>query len=144
MMRRRSSRRRGFTLLEILVVIAILGLLASVAVVKYMAYLEDAAVDTAKAKLREVRTALQAHYMRHQAYPEELLLLVEPEDEEEDGVLSRSALYDPWKNELIYSVTEGEEHPFQLISMGPDKQEGTEDDIDAWALDEETPEEEGY
>ena len=141
-MKSRRHGRRGFTLIEILVVIAILGLLGSVAVVKYMSYLEDAAVKTTGEKLRELKKVLEVYYSQNMKYPEELNLLVEPEDETKEGVLNKSGLYDAWKQEIQYAVTENDEHPFELYSFGPDRQDGTDDDINIWELEEVDPAEE--
>ncbi len=128
-MHRKRRRSYGFTLIEILVVIAILGIIGSVAVVKYLAYLKEAAVDTAEMKIREVGKILEIYYARNLRYPETLEELVMPEEEDKEAVLKRSALVDPWKNEIQYIVTEDEDQPFELISFGADGQEGTEDDI---------------
>ncbi len=140
-MNRRRQRGRGFTLIEILAVIAILGIVGTVAVVKYMSYIESAAVRTAEVKIREVAKAVEIYYGRHLAYPETLDILITPEDETEKGVLKRSSLYDPWKNEMQYIITEGDDPPFDLISFGPDGQEGTDDDISYSALENEFEEE---
>ena len=134
----KQSRRRhaGFTLIEILVVIAILGIIGSVAVVKYMAYMKNAAISTAELKLREVGKAIQFYNLQNHRYPETLEELVTPLEEGQDSVLSRGALVDPWKNPIQYTLNEGGDPPFDLISPGPDGQEGTDDDIDFNLLDE--------
>ena len=135
-MQKRNARRQGFTLIEILVVLAILGIVGTVGVVKYMAYLKDAAVDTAEVKLREVGKTLEIYYSQNFTYPETLEELVAPEEEGKEAVLKASALVDPWKNEIQYTPNQGEDPPFDLISAGPDGMEGTEDDIDYHLLDE--------
>ena len=137
MKRNENKRSKGFTLIELLVVIAILGLLGTFAVIKYVSYLKEAAVDTAKMKLKEIGKALEIYYSQNLKYPESLEELVTPEDETKEGVLKKSALIDPWKNEIQYTLREGEDPPFSLISLGPDGQEGTEDDIDYHLLEEE-------
>ncbi len=129
------SRRRGFTLIEILVVIAILAIIGSVAAVKYMAYLKDAAVKTAGIKIRELEKTIELYYSQNQRYPETLDELVTPEEEGKQSVLKQSGLLDPWKHLITYEVTEGMEPPFELISFGPDGREGTEDDISLSALE---------
>ena len=141
-MDRRNRKRAGFTLIEILAVIAILGIIGSVAVVKYMSYMKGAAIDSAELKIRKIGEVLEAHYFQNKKYPETLEELVEPEEEDKEAVLKKSALYDPWDNPFQYSVSEGQEHPFELISFGPDGQEGTEDDINYWEMEEKDPEEE--
>ncbi len=126
---RHRRRMAGFTLIEILVVIAILAVIGSVAVVKYMAYLKDASVKTAELRLREVAKTLEIYYSQNMKYPETLDELVTPQDTTKQGVLKASALVDPWKNPIEYTPAEGQEPPFELVSYGPDGREGTEDDI---------------
>ena len=96
----------------------------------------DAAIDTAEVKLREVGKTLEIYYSQNFNYPETLDELVSPEEEGKEAVLKASALMDPWKNELQYVPTPGEDPPFELISFGPDGMEGSEDDLDYHALDD--------
>jgi general secretion pathway protein G len=121
--------RRGFTLIEILVVIAILAIIGSVAAVKYMAYVKEAAIKTAGIKLREIEKTVELYYSQHQKYPETLDELVTPLEEGKQSVLKASGLLDPWKSKILYEVTPGQEPPFELTSLGPDGRQGTEDDI---------------
>src|SRR5210317_992418 len=106
-MKQPNERRQGFTLIEILVVLAILGIVGTVGVVKYMAYLKDAAVDTAAVKLREVGKTLELYYSQNFKYPETLEELVAPEEEGKEAVLKASAVLDPWKNEIQYAPNPG-------------------------------------
>lgn len=139
-MNRMRRTRRGFTLIEILAVIAILGIVGTVAVVKYMAYVKSASVKTAEVKIREAAKTIEIYYYQNQRFPETLDELVTPEDETKEGVLKRSALFDPWKNELQYEINEGGDPPFDLISFGPDGMEGTDDDIRYSALEDDLEE----
>ncbi|HAK96610.1 MAG TPA: hypothetical protein DCM87_16865 [Planctomycetes bacterium] len=134
-MQKARGRRRGFTLIEILVVIAILAVIGSVAAVKYMAYLKDASIKTAGLKIRELEKTIELYYSQNQRYPETLDELVTPQEEGTQSVLKRSGLLDPWKNPIQYEVAEGQEPPFELISFGPDGREGTEDDISLSVLE---------
>ena len=133
-------KRRGFTLIEILVVIAILGIIGSVAVVKYMSYLKEATINTAEMKLKEVGKTIEIYYSQNFKYPETLDELITPEEEGKTGVLKRSAIFDPWKNEIQYTSNEGGDPPFDLLSFGPDGQEGSEDDIDYNTIDDDLEE----
>ncbi len=139
-MRRNRSRRGGFTLIEILVVIAILAVIGSVAVVKYMAYLKEATVETAQVKLREVGKTIEIYYTRNLKYPETIEDLVTPREDGKQSVLKASALVDPWKNPIQYVLVANPapgDAPFDLVSFGPDGREGTEDDIRYSSLDAE-------
>jgi general secretion pathway protein G len=140
-MRTTRSRRRGFTLIEILVVIAILAVIGSVAAVKYMAYLKDAAVKTAGIKLRELEKTVELYYSQHQKYPETLDELVTPQEVGAQSVLKKSGTLDPWKSPILYEVTAGQEPPFELTSFGPDGRQGTEDDITLSMLEAQAEEE---
>ena len=88
-MQETRRRRRGFTLIEILVVIAILAVIGSVAAVKYMAYLKDANIKTAGIKIRELEKTIELFYSQHQRYPETLEELVTPVEEGHQSVLKR-------------------------------------------------------
>ncbi len=139
-MRRMRSRRDGFTLIEVLVVIAILAVIGSVAVVKYMAYLREAAVDTARMKIREVGKTIEIYYSRNLKYPETIEELVTPREEGKQSVLKAGALVDPWKNPMQYVIVDNPapgDPPFDIVSLGPDGREGTEDDIRYSAMEAE-------
>ena len=65
----RSRFERGMTLLEVMIVIAILGLLASVVVVAVMDQLENSKVKTTKLKMGTIKTALNQYKVNHGEYP---------------------------------------------------------------------------
>jgi len=133
-MRKRNSRTRAaFTLIEILVVIAIIGVLASVIVVKYSTYLKDSKIKTTKLKIMKIGQAIEAYNFTKSKYPESMEEMVSPEEEGAEAILDKTP-YDPWKNAIVYSLTEGEDNPFSLKSFGPDKEEDTEDDLDYWTI----------
>lgn len=128
----KTRRRSGFTLVEVLVVIAILGIIASIFIVRYVSKYEGAKVETAEFKLKELAQTIDAYYMTNNRYPESWEELVTPEEEGKKGVLYKTP-YDPWDNEYLYEITEGEENPYTLKSLGPDGVE-SEDDIDYWVI----------
>jgi general secretion pathway protein G len=111
--RRTATRRAGFTLLEVLVVVAILVILASIGVFAYMRYLEDAKKNQAQLKAKAIATAVSA-YTLHTANvgnmpPENLGVLINPgfgtsflENGEQD-------LLDPWGGQFqLGYVTEAD------------------------------------
>ena len=134
-----SSRRKkvkGFTFIELLVVIMIISMLAVFVAPKMFKVVSKARRDIAKAKMRDLENAIERFCIDCGRYPtgaEGLEVLIKaPEDLEEKWrgtYLKRSELLDPWKNPYIY-IEEGERNPgnYDLISFGADGKEGGEDD----------------
>ena len=149
-MNARTKGRRGFTLLEVLLVIFILGLLATVGIVAYSGIREGAKIDTTKLKLKEIQTALDTFNLQIGRYPtaEEGLkvLLSKPEDEKEAEKWRAPYLKeepkDAWGREYHYEpveagAVEGATKAYKLWSDGPDGQSETDDDIKSWSDNEE-------
>ena len=122
----REALRQGFTLIEILVVVAIIGMLGAVAVPAYMNYLADARIATTRSLIANVDVAVKSYNMKHGKYPDSLEVLQEPQEDGGDPWLEGEAV-DPWGNELKYEK-QGKKRP-KITSAGPDGEEGTEDDI---------------
>ena len=126
-LRRRSKGRfeKGLTLIEVMIVIAILGLLATVVVVNVVGQLDDAKVDVAAAKLTQIQNAITSYRIKNGS-PNDLKQLLNPK--RGSAVIKKEQdLLDPWDNEIIYK--KGKRNSYTLISKGPDGQIGTEDDI---------------
>jgi general secretion pathway protein G len=129
----RRAGERGMTLLEIMIVIAILGLLASVIVVAVMNQFENAKINTAKIQCAELKKTVHQYYALTSEYPNQsqgFKALTNPGG----GIkpLLKEVPKDPWNKEYIYveSPRDGNE-PFDVFSLGPDGQRGTDDDIRA-------------
>jgi general secretion pathway protein G len=136
--------RRAFTLLEILVVLAILGLLATLAIANLDKLFGDARKDTASMFVKQsLRLPLQTYQLQMGSYPttaEGLNALVTapankagswrgPYVVEEAGIP-----LDPWKQPYQYRFPGVKnKNGYDLWSKGPDGQDGTEDDIGNWA-----------
>ena len=117
--------KEGFTLIEILVVVAIIGMLGAVAVPAYMNYLADARITTTRSLIKSIEDACQMYNMKHGGkYPNQLSELLEGDDD--NPPLLDGGLEDPWGNEIKY---EKKGKRIYLTSFGPDGEEGTEDDI---------------
>lgn len=148
-MKMSGKRRGGFTLIEVLLVIGLLALLGTVAVVGYTKIQAGSNIKAANLQVQDTARAVKLYYTTMNKYPETdpgLAALVNaPEDEKElqkwksagpfieDGRLP----VDPWNNQLKYEKVEaslgGASGPeFHVWSMGPDGQDGTEDDIRSW------------
>ena len=118
--------KEGFTLIEILVVVAIIGMLGAVAVPAYINYLADARVATTRSLIKSVDDALVTYNSKHGGkYPDTLDVLTQ-ETDDADAIL-QGGIEDPWGNELKYEKR-GKKRPL-LTSAGPDGEFGTDDDI---------------
>jgi general secretion pathway protein G len=107
-MRLRSARRSAFTLLEVLVVVAILVVLAGVASVYVFRYLDDSKKDRVKVDLQALTKACEAYKLRNDDFPPSLSVLVQPTDGGKpflDG--GPQALNDPWGKPYQYDPSGG-------------------------------------
>jgi len=133
---------QGFTLLEVMVVIVILGILASMVVPNLMGSQDRANMQKAISDVTALETSLSLYRMDNYDYPtteQGLDALVEQTDLEpeprrfpEDGYIKRLPK-DPWGNEYVL-LNPGEQAKMDVFSVGPDGEAGTEDDIGNWNL----------
>lgn len=131
-----KKSQAGFTLIEIMVVMVILGLLVAVVAPNILGRGEEARIGVAKTQLRNIGNALDLYKLDNFNYPstEQGLeaLVSEPSGSpaaknwNKDGYLPNLPL-DPWGNEFEY-VSPGSEGPYDLYSLGPDGREGGSDD----------------
>jgi general secretion pathway protein G len=141
-----ASRSRGFTLLEIMVVVVILGILAALVAPQILSRVDDAQITKAKQDIRAYETGLKLFRMDNAKYPnteQGLKALVEkPSDPSirnwKQGGYIESFKKDPWGGEYkyVYPGTHGKE--FDLFTLGADDQEGGEGinaDIGNWMPD---------
>jgi len=96
------SRRSAFTLLEMLVVVAIIVLLASVGTYAVMNALEAAKRDTAKVKAKALESAINAYKTRHGSLPNQIRDLMVADDGP-PLIVEEAALRDPWGQEYTFS-----------------------------------------
>lgn len=132
----KQRNQRGFTLIEIMVVMVILGLLVAVVAPNIMGRSDQAKVTIAKTQMRNVANALDMYRLDNSQYPstqQGLEALVnrpsgspEPKNWNPDGYL-KSVPEDPWGNQYEYQ-SPGAEGAYDLYSLGSDGQEGGEGD----------------
>ena len=118
---------RGFTLIEVMVVIAILGILAALVIPQLVGKDDKARVEAAKSDLKAISSAVEMYKLDNHAYPsteQGLEALVKAKEAGSDTYL-RKVPKDPWGHEYIYIVP-GESGPYDLLSSGSDGQEGGE------------------
>lgn len=126
--------KRGFTLVEMMVVVVIIGILATIVTVSAVHYASKARVNATKAQIAEICTALAGFKLATDRYPgsqEGLAALVnKPGDFRgewpKEGFLP-SMPKDGWGNDFVY-VCPGAKGAFDIISYGADGKEGGEDE----------------
>ena len=143
-----SSNERGFTLIEIMVVVIILGILASFVAVRLTGQTEEARRTQAKVQIETFATALSLYRLDNGSYPtteQGLKALVEapvvgvlPRKWREGGYLEKKKIpLDPWKNDYIY-LSPGIHDDFDISSYGDDNAQGGEGkdaDVNSWDLE---------
>jgi general secretion pathway protein G len=138
-------KQRGFTLIEIMVVVVILGILAALVVPQVMNRPDQAKVTVAKGDIKAIGAALDMYKLDNYSYPstqQGLDALVEkpggnpqPKNWNRDGYLKRVPM-DPWGNEYQY-LSPGTQGQYDLYSYGADGKQGGSDlnaDIGNWDL----------
>ena len=127
--RARASRAasRGMTLIEIMVVLAIIGLIVGGVAVAAFGRLGEAQVDTARNDVAAIESASEMYMLQKKKCPKDMKDL-------KAGGIVRKAKKDPWGTD--YQITcPGEKGDIDVSSAGPDKNFGSEDDVNSWDED---------
>lgn len=127
--RNRRRMRRGFSLMEILLVLVILSVVAGAVGFAIFAQQDRAYANFTKTEIATMKSALQTYRLNSGSYPSQLNALWErPSDAASSWsqTLDKAIVNDPWGQSYTYQL-KGES--FEIRSNGPDKQPNTEDDI---------------
>lgn len=146
----KRKNERGFTLIELIIVVAIIGLLAAIVAPRLMGRSDDAKIAAAKQQIANFETALKLFKIDNGFYPtteQGLDALInkpgtgrEAKKYREGGYLEKRELpADPWGNPYFY-VSPGLHGDYDIISFGADGTEGgtskADKDIMSWSLDQ--------
>jgi len=142
MIKRPTKAAKGFTLLEVMIVLVIIGIIASMVVPNLMGSQDTARSQKAVIDIGSLETVLAMYRSQNYNYPtteQGLEALVTETDVEplprrfpEGGFIKRLPK-DPWGNDYQL-LNPGEHGKMDIFTMGPDGEQGTEDDIGNWNL----------
>ena len=144
MRKAKIETRKGFTMVELMAVLIIIGLLATLVVTKVATKIDQARVTTTKANLKILHSSVNQFKMDTNRFPSEEMgleeLLEQPSDVENyepGGYLETTEIpKDGWGNEFIYELFPESGKPFVIKSLGADGEEGGEDyDTDLHSTD---------
>lgn len=122
-MKKKREKEKGFTLLEILIVVAIIGLLASLIIPNIIGRYEKSKEEIAKAQIEMLSTAVEAFKLDMGRYPNSLDELINGSDPNWRGpyLAKKQIPKDPWGRDYQYKYP-GEHGNYDLYSLGPDGQ----------------------
>ncbi|RZQ54355.1 type II secretion system protein GspG [Pseudoalteromonas phenolica] len=134
------KKQSGFSLLEVMVVLVIIGMILSIVAPNIMGQQEEAALDKASLDIQQLEDAMNMYKLKNKKYPtteQGLEALVTkttidpvPRRFPDGGFISKLP-EDPWGNPY-QMVSPGEMGKIDIFSMGPDGEVGTDDDIGNW------------
>lgn len=136
MQRNVRRRRRGFTLMEVLLVLAILVILGSLVGIAFTRVQRDSYAKSAQVQINAFKTAMQLYFRDFGAYPQNLEdLRIAPGGADAERwkgpYLEEDIPLDPWAKPYQYRLVDdgyGEE-TYEIYSIGPDGQPDTDDDV---------------
>lgn len=136
------KKQLGFTLLEIMIVVVIMGMLAAIVSTNVMGSKAEAEIKTTRINIKNIQQALDLYKVDNARYPtteQGLAALIRkptaspvPKNWKKGGYV-QELVKDAWGNKFLY-INPGVHNPdgYDLYSMGPDQEDGTDDDIGNW------------
>ena len=128
-----AAGQAGFSLVELLVVLAIIGMIATMVTPQVLGYLGRARGDTARIQVKNIAQAVELYYLDQGTYPtaqQSLQELVQPTGPAWRGPYLRDArgLIDPWNQPYLYRSPGMGGKPYEIYSLGSDMKVGGSDD----------------
>ncbi len=135
-----KERSKGFTLIELMLVVIIIGILAAMVVPRLVGKTKIAQIKVAQADIRTISTMLDMYEIENGFFPtteQGVQALIEkpttsPVPETWNGPYLKKAPVDPWKKDYKYRCPGTHSPDYDLYSTGPDGIEGNDDDITSW------------
>jgi len=115
----------GFSLVEVMVVLVIIGMLAAVVTIGTRHYLVSAKQNTARTEIATMVQAVETFYIAYHRYPsssEGLSILLQSTERISEPLLKQPPI-DPWDNPYLYIVP-GTNAPYEIVSFGADGRQG--------------------
>ena len=138
-----NKNNRGFTLIELMMVVIIIGILAAIVVPRFVGQTDKARRESAKMEIRNISMALDRYEMENGTFPtteQGLKALMEkptssPVPRDWSGPYLKDEPKDPWLQLYQYRRPSQNSLDYDIWSWGPDGRDGTADDISNWKKD---------
>mgnify|MGYP006424944123 CR=1 FL=1 len=127
----RARSRRGFSFIEVMMVVVIIGLLAGAVAWNVTGVVDAAKTNRARSDLAAISKALDTYYLQHSRYPGNSEGL-------EKLALKSNKLTDPWGHTYRYNKPGPGDEPYEVFTLGADNREGGEGgkaDVYSWNLE---------
>lgn len=133
-----ENAQKGFSFIELMIVVAIIAVLAGVIIPGGQALLRRVKVNSAKTMLKNYKSQVEFYRSDVGQYPQTLVdLAVRPVNVKgwHQYLDEKDLIDDPWGNSYVYTRTQGQSRPYQLYSWGPQGEGSLEEEwINAWEL----------